>query len=108
MEKKPSEDLLVVFEAILSAQLRAVRQLQAGTPTAKVPREKGMSHMGMAIDVLKKARAPLHISALLEQIRAQHGVRLDRESMVSALVKKVQRGQGVVRTAPNTFAWSKP
>jgi hypothetical protein len=28
---------------------------------------------------------------------------LDRESLVSALVKKVHRNQGVFRTAPNTF-----
>ena len=30
MEKKDTEDLLGIFEALLSAQLRAVRQLQSG------------------------------------------------------------------------------
>jgi hypothetical protein len=30
-------------------------------------------------------------------------VELDRESLVSALVKKVHRHQGLRRTAPNTF-----
>ena len=108
MDKKDAEDLLGIFEAIISAQLRAVRQLQAGEPAKKAPRKERTSHMDMAIDVLKNARAPLHVSVLLEQIHAQHGVRVDRESMVSALVKKMRREQGIVRTAPNTFAWNKP
>jgi hypothetical protein len=108
MEKKDTEDLLGIFEALLSAQLRAVRQLQSGAPAKKASRQERMSHMDMAIDVLKKARAPLHVSALIEQIYSQHGLRVDRESMVSALVKKMRREQGIVRTAPNTFAWNKP
>ena len=107
MEKKNTEDLLGIFEALLSAQLRAVRQLQSGASEKKAARRERMSHMEMAVDVLKKARTPLHISALLEQIESQHGVRVDRESMVSALVKKVRREQGITRTAPNTFAWNK-
>ena len=107
MEKKDTEDLLGIFEALLSVQLRAVRQLKSGAPGKKVARHERMSHMDMATDVLKRARAPLHISALLEQIESQHGVRIDRESMVSALVKKVRREQGITRTAPNTFTWNK-
>ena len=107
MEKKDTENLLGIFEALLSAQLRAVRQLQSGAPGKKAVRRERMSHMEMAIDVLKKARAPLHISALLEQIESQHRVRVDRESMVSALVKKVRREQGITQTAPNTFTWNK-
>ena len=107
MEKKDTDDLLGIFEALLSAQLRAVRQLKSGASGKKVARHERMSHMDMATDVLKRARTPLHISALLEQIESQHGVRVDRESMVSALVKKVRREQGITRTAPNTFTWNK-
>src|SRR5579872_1049229 len=40
----------------------------------------------MAFD--KKARAPLHISQILERIRTQFGVDIDRESLVSSLSKK--------------------
>jgi hypothetical protein len=57
----------------------------------------------MAFDVLKKARTPLHISELLDRIHAGFGVRVDRESLVSSLTKKVARGDRFVRTAPNTF-----
>lgn len=63
-----------------------------------------MSKIDMAIDILRQARKPLHISEILTQIKAKHGANLDRESLVSALVKKVHRNQSVIRTAPNTFA----
>jgi hypothetical protein len=56
------------------------------------------------MDILQQARKPLHISEILAQIKAKHRVSLDRESLVSALVKKVHRNQGLTRTAPNTFA----
>ena len=59
--------------------------------------------MAMAIDILRRSRGPLHISEIIAQVRAKHGVTLDRESLVSALVKKVHRRQGLSRTAPNTF-----
>ena len=62
-----------------------------------------MSNMDMAIDILRRAQRPLHISEIIAQVKTRHGVDLDRESLVSALVKKVHRQQGISRTAPNTF-----
>jgi hypothetical protein len=59
--------------------------------------------MDMAMDILRRSRIPLHISEIIAQIKSKHGVTLDRESLVSALVKKVHRRQGLSRTAPNTF-----
>ena len=104
METKIPEWFLSFHESLLSAQLRTLRQLKAPRKTAAKPHKgKGMSNMDMAIDILRQAKRPLHVSELLAQIKAQHGVALDRESLVSALVKKVHRHQGVTRTAPNTF-----
>jgi hypothetical protein len=62
-----------------------------------------MSNINLAIDILQRAQRPLHISEIIAQAKAKHGVELDRESLVSALVKKVHRHQGLSRTAPNTF-----
>lgn len=62
-----------------------------------------MSNMDMAIDILRRNQKPLHISEIIAQVKTKHGVTLDRESLVSALVKKVHRRQGLSRTAPNTF-----
>ena len=64
---------------------------------------KGMSNMDMAMDILRRAQRPLHISEIIAQVKPNTGSSLDRESLVSALVKKVHRRQGLSRTAPNTF-----
>jgi hypothetical protein len=105
MEDKIPESLLDLYESLLSAQLRTVRQLKNHkTQKGKPKKGEGMSNMNMAIDILQQARKPLHISEVLAQVKAKYRVSLDRESLVSALVKKVHRNQGLTRTAPNTFA----
>ena len=104
MESKIPEWFLSFYESLFLAQLRAVRQLK--TPKAKKAKqteEKSMSNMDMAIDILRKAQKPLHISEIIAQVKARYGVTLDRESLVSALVKKLHRRQGLSRSAPNTF-----
>lgn len=100
------KDLLIsVFESSLDAQLRAVRRLRKGSHTLAEPRpRKGRSQVDMAFDVLKKARAPLHVSEILSRMQANFGVAVDRESLVSSLTKKVARGDRFLRTAKNTFA----
>jgi HB1, ASXL, restriction endonuclease HTH domain len=96
--------LLSAIEESLDAQLRAVRRLRKGeTGTTKSPRTTGLSQVDMAYDVLKKARTPLHVAELLKRIESSFGVRVDRESLVSSLTKKVARGDRFVRTEPNTF-----
>jgi len=62
-----------------------------------------MSNIYMSIDILRRAQRPLHISEIISQVKTKYGVTLDRESLVSALVKKVHRHQGLTRSAPNTF-----
>ena len=63
------DNILSIFEAALGAQLRAVRRLrQAPAETAQTPRHKGMSQVDMAYDILKRARSPLHVSAIIERI----------------------------------------
>ena len=104
MESKTPEWFLSFYESLFLAQLRMLRQLKS--PKPKKPKGtggKGMSNMGMAADILRRAQRPLHISEIISQVKTKYGVALDRESLVSALVKKVQRHQGLSRTAPNTF-----
>jgi predicted signal transduction protein with EAL and GGDEF domain len=96
--------ILSTFEASMQAQLRAIRRLRHGGPETAAPRpEKGRSQVDMAYDILKKARAPLHISELLTRIHASFGVAIDRESLVSSLTKKIARGDRFLRTDKNTF-----
>ena len=104
MESKIPNWFLSFYESLFLAQLRAVRQLKSPkAKKAKGTKDKGMSNMDMAIDILQRAQRPLHISEIIGQVKAKYGVTLDRESLVSALVKKVHRPQGLSRPAPNTF-----
>ena len=99
------DSVFSIFEASLDAQLRAVRRLRQGRSDAPRPvRSKGLSQVDMAYDVLKKAQSPLHISELLDRIRASFGVSVDRESLVSSLTKKVARQDRFLRPDKNTFA----
>ncbi len=96
--------LLSTIEESLDAQLRAVRRLRKGeTVKTKSVRKSGLSQVDMAYDVLKKARTPLHVAELLKRIESSFGVRVDRESLVSSLSKKIARADRFVRTEPNTF-----
>ena len=104
MESKMPEWFLSFYESLFLAQLRTVRQLKSPKARkAKRVEGKSMSNMDMAIDILRRGQRPLHISEIIAQVKTKHGVTLDRESLVSALVKKVHRRQGLSRTAPNTF-----
>ena len=97
------DSVLSAFEASLDAQLRAVRRLRKGEPAPKTTPTKSLSQIDMSHDILKKARSPLHISEILERIHLAFGVRVDRESLVSSLTKKVSRGDRFLRTEKNTF-----
>jgi hypothetical protein len=104
MESKIPEWFLSFYESLFLAQLRTVRQLKSPKPKkAKRIEGESMSNMDMAIDILRRAQRSLHISEIIAQVKTKYGVPLDRESLVSALVKKIHRHQGLSRTAPNTF-----
>jgi hypothetical protein len=94
--------ILRVYEVCLEAQLRAVRRLQSG-PDRPEPKPKGRSQIDLIQDILQRAGSPLHVTEIIERVEKVHGRRLDRESIVSALVKKVQRGDRFVRTDKNVF-----
>ena len=94
-------------EELLKAQLGVVRgYLKSEGPgehERKVPQGQRMSQMRMVTDILTSSRTPLHVTEIIRQAKKRFGVTLDRESMVSALSKKVKKGATFVRTDPNTF-----
>ena len=96
--------LLEAVEVSLDAQLRAVRRLRKGGAVREKGPRIGMSQLDLVYDILSRAGIPLHITEILRRVLADHGVGLDRESVVSALSKKVTRGVRFVRTDRNTFA----
>lgn len=69
--------------------------------------QKRTSNIDIVLDVLQSAGHPLHVTEIIGLVQQNHGIELARDSIVSALLKKVQAGKGVVRTAPNTFTVTK-
>jgi hypothetical protein len=110
------EVILSTVEASLQAQLTAIRRLRSGKSSAESPSppgqrrrsRKGRSQIDLAYDILAETRSPLHISVLLERIEATFGQKIDSESLVSALSKRVARKDRFLRTEPNTFTLRHP
>ena len=99
------DTLLETLESALDAQLRAVRRLRAQpAPGPKRLSPQSMSQVDMTYDILASAERPLHIAELIEGVQAKFSRAVDRESLVSALSKKIARGDRFVRTGKNTFA----
>jgi hypothetical protein len=94
--------VLDAIEVSLEAQLKAVKRLRAGPPQPRAAR-KGTSQIQMVHDVLHRAGKSLHVKEIIERVEKAHGIKLDRESIVSTLVKKVNRGDRFVRTDKNVF-----
>ena len=98
MEKDEIEAaVLHAIEVSLEAQLKAVKRLRSEEPSEK-PSRKGTSQVDMVYDVLKRAGRPLHVNDIIERVEKLHGRQLERESIVSMLVKKIARGERFVRT----------
>lgn len=94
--------VLDAIEASLEAQLKAIRHLRVGPPQPRAARER-TSQIQMVHDVLRRAGKPLHITEVIERVEKSHGIKLDRESIVSTLVKKVKRGDQFIRADRNVF-----
>ena len=92
-------------ESILKSQLKTIRQFlrEEEEPPSKTA-AKSKSHMSIAYDILLSANRPLHVAEIIERARQDFHVHLDRESLVSAMTKKVKSGRMFKRVAPNTFA----
>lgn len=111
--------LLDLTEVLLSAQLKAIRRLREPSPGSldsvrstvsggTSPRRRGAPRSGTSqldtvYNLLKAAGKPLHISEIVAQSIAA-GLPLDRDSVVSALSKRIAHSDRFRRTAPNTFA----
>jgi hypothetical protein len=97
-------DLLEVLENSTLAQLRALRALRRSQERKRPPSEPGRkSNMVIVHDILIAAKGPLHVNEIMLRAKRDHRRPLRRESLVSALTKKVLDQNTYCRTAPNTF-----
>ena len=108
MNQKEIRD--TVFDAVieattvsLDAQLRALQRLRK-EPKEKVHKKRvGMSQVDLVEDILASAGGSLHINEIIDRVEKKHGVRIDRESIVSSLTKKIAQHDRFIRSAKNTF-----
>ena len=108
MPNNTRDDLIDVIEAISMAQLKTLRRLRRSArpddSIVETKSVKSMSHTDMVHSILTAAGRPLHISEIMTLVSKRYGVALDRESIVSALAKRIARKDRFVRTGPNTFS----
>ena len=104
MGDSPRDDLLDILEAVSRAQLRAIRRLQLSpkgkTKTGLKAEGSRVSGMDMVTDILRREDKPLHITDILAAVHKRFGVELDRESVVSAMSKRVARQDRFMRKWP--------
>lgn len=104
MNPLSKDDLIEVLETTALAQLRALRALRRSEYRKTSPPEpKRKSNMDIIYDILLAARAPLHVNDIIQRAQKDYHRQLHRESLVSALTKKVLDQNTFTRTAPNTF-----
>ena len=82
-------------------KLKTINRLQKGL---KPKPRKRTSKAAIVEHVLQIAGRPLHISEIIQIANRDFNVQLERDSIVSILIKKIKAGQTFIRTAPNTFA----
>jgi hypothetical protein len=98
-------DLFLLYnKEIAEAKLKIIERFQKQGRTKS---DKRTSNINIAQHVLRNAGKPLHVSEIIELAKKDYNVQLDRDSIVSAILKKVNAGQMFIRTAPNTFAVAK-
>ena len=86
---------------IAEFKLKTINRIRKGL---KPKTDKRTSKADIVERVLQIAGRPLHISEIIQIAYRDFQVQLERDSIVSILIKKIKAGQKFIRTAPNTFA----
>jgi len=97
------DNYLEIKRELLQAQLRVVYRHQRKT----VPhgqKLKRTSNLTIVEDILQNSAQPLHISKIIQIVQKDYNINMERDSIVSALIKKINAGKTFIRVAPNTFA----
>jgi hypothetical protein len=102
------DDLIDILEAVSKAQIKTLRRLRRSPrQEVRTTGEKtatSMSQIDMACNILRSAGRPMHISEIIAAVSKRYSVALDRESIVSAITKRVARKDRFIRTGPNEFS----
>jgi hypothetical protein len=97
---EPFESYLQYQKEVAESKLKIINRFQKGFK----PKLKRTSKIEIVRNVLNIAGRPLHVSEIIQLAKRDFEVELDRDSIVSAILKKVKAGRSFIRTSPNTFA----
>ncbi|MEA3486766.1 MAG: HTH domain-containing protein [Thermodesulfobacteriota bacterium] len=86
---------------VAAYKLKIIEQFQKGGRTKS---NKRTSKIEITRNVLNDAGKPLHVTEIVQVAQKIYDVQLDRDSIVSAILKKIKADKTFIRTAPNTFA----
>ena len=95
------ESYLLYEKELTESKLKTIDRFLKGE---KPKDKKRTSKISIVENVLAIAGRPLHISEIIEIANRDFKVKLERDSTVSILTKKIKAGQRFTRTAPNTFS----
>lgn len=94
------ESYLQYQKEIAEFKLKTINRFQKGIK----PELKRTSKIDTVKNVLNIAGRPLHVTEIIQIAKRDFKADLDRDSIVSAILKKVKAGKSFIRTSPNTFA----
>ena len=97
------DNYLEIQRKMLQAQLKVIYRHQRKTLPHK-HKLKRTSNLTIVEDILQNSDQPLHISKIIQIAQKDYNVSLEKDSIVSALIKKINAGRTFIRVAPNTFA----
>jgi len=97
------DDLIDILTTAAEGQLRALRALRRRQDRPERKPGKRRSNIAIVEDILRSSPGPLHVSQILSQAQERYQVHISRESLVSALTKKVLDRHTFCRVARNTF-----
>lgn len=97
------ECIIEILEKSLEGQLRALRSMRRAQLPKAATRKGKKSNMSIVEDILLSARGPLYIDEIIRQAHSRFDRQLSRESLVSALTKKVLDENTFCRVDRNTF-----
>ncbi len=86
---------------VAQAKLKIVERFQQQD---RRQHQQRTSNIDIVQNVLNSAGTPLHVSDIIQMAQKNYDVKLNRDSIVSAILKKINAGQTFIRTAPNTFS----
>ncbi|GAB6178833.1 hypothetical protein JCM14036_01520 [Desulfotomaculum defluvii] len=95
------EQFLAFQKELAESTLKIINKYMKNNEQMSSP--KRTSKLDIIQDILRNTGRPMHIKEIIEVASRDFEVNLERDSVVSAITKKIRSGQVFVRTGPNTY-----